>query len=148
MKKPPLLDSYALGQHGLVNSKDRLAHFRGSWPPEEQKSFPLWQLGVAGVIPTRSRKETCSSGSLFLEACLIFKKCPVTPLRGHPSFQHCLMLSAGSERFGNASLGVMNLSMISTGVSPQKNLAWSLWLETRWNFQAQLQAPKNFWLFH
>ena len=113
-----------------------------------KQSFPPWQLGIATVITTISRKETYSSGSLFPEACLIFKKCPVTPLRGNPSFQRCLMFSAGSECFGNAFLGVVNLSMVSAGVSRQENLAWPLWLETRWNFQAQLQAPKNFWLFH
>lgn len=90
-----------------------------------KQSFPLWQLGIATVITTISRKETYSSGSLFLEACLIFKKCPVTPLTETPSFQHCLMFSAGSECFGNAFLGVMNLSMVSTSVSPQENLAWS-----------------------
>ena len=120
------------------------------WPTRRTKqAFPLWQLGIAAVITTVSRKATYSSGSLFLETCLTFKKCPVTPLRGSPSFQHCLMFSAGGKCCGNMFLGVMNLGVVSTGVCPQENLAWSPLLETRQNSLSMApEARKNFWLFH
>ena len=85
------------------------------WPTRRTKQyFPLWQLGIAAVITIVSRKAAYSSGSLFLEACLIFEKCPVTPLRGNPSFQDSVIFSAGSKYFRNMFLGIMSPGMVFT----------------------------------
>lgn len=41
-----------------------------------KQCFPLWQLGIVAVIATVPREAAYSSGSLFPEACLVFKTCP------------------------------------------------------------------------
>lgn len=118
------------------------------WPTRRTKQyFPLWQLGMAAVITIISSKAAYSSGSLFLEACLIFKECPVTPLRGNPSIQHCVVSSAGPKHFRNTFLGIMNLRMVFTGVRPQENPGFCR--RPHRTSRAQLQeALKNFWWFH
>lgn len=78
-------------------------------------------------------KAAYSSGSLFLEACLIFEKCPVTPLRGNPSFQDSVIFSAGSKHFRNMFLGIMSPQMVFAGVCSQENPDRVL-LETRPSF--------------
>lgn len=91
------------------------------WPTRRTKQyFSMWQLSIAAVITIVSRKAAYSSGSFFLEGCLIFERCPVTPLRGNPSFHHCVIFSAGGKRFRNTFLGIMSPQMVFTGICSQE----------------------------
>lgn len=111
------------------------------WPTRRTKQyFPLWQLGIAAVITIVSRKAAYSSGSLFLEACLIFEKCPVTPHRGNLSIQHCMIYSTGGKNFRNTFLGIISLRMVFTSVCPQEDPGRVL-LRNSPNFQSM--APRG-----